>query len=179
MNNLVVITISGPHGAGKSTYAKEIAKALNLRYVSSGSIFRRLAKESGCTLEDFSKACEKNKEIDHKIDKITIEEAIKGDVILEGQLVSWMAKDYSDFSIYVTASVETRVKRIAGRDKIDYNKALKETMARTKSEIRRFKRMYKIDISNKEIYDMILSTDRLSKQKCIEILVSTCKLFIK
>lgn len=170
----MVITISGPHGAGKSTYAKEIAKALNLRYVSSGSIFRKFAKESGCNLEDFSKACEKNMDIDHKIDKITIEEAMKGDVVLDGQLVSWMAKDYSNISIYVTASMDTRIKRIAGRDGIDFTKACKETTARTKSEIHRFKRMYKIDITNRDIYDLILSTDRISKQKCIRILIAAC-----
>ncbi|HUU76873.1 MAG TPA: AAA family ATPase [candidate division Zixibacteria bacterium] len=170
----MVITISGPHGAGKSTYAKEIAKALNLRYVSSGGIFRKYAKESGCNLEAFSKACEKNMDIDHKIDKITIEEAMKGDVVLDGQLVSWMAKDYSNLSIYVTASMETRIKRIAERDGIDFTKAYKETVARTKSETQRFKRMYKIDISNKDIYDLILSTDRISKQKCTRILIAAC-----
>lgn len=178
MKSLVVITISGPHGAGKSTYAKKIAEALNLRYVSSGMIFRKLAKESGCDLEDFSKKCEKDRSIDKEIDSITVEEAKKGDVVLEGQLASWMARDYADFSIYVTASLYTRVGRIAGRDKIDYKTAKKETLARRKSEIRRFKRMYNIDITNKEIYDLILSTDRIPKEKCINILIKACKEFI-
>jgi len=179
VNDLVVITISGPHGAGKSTYAKAIAKALNLRYVSSGEVFRRLAKENGCDLEFFSKKCEKDKSIDNKIDQITIDEAKKGDVVLEGQLASWMAKDFSDFNIYVTASIDVRVKRIAGRDKVDFKKAKRETIARTKSAIRRFKRMYKIDTENKDIYDIILSTDRLSKRKCMNILIAACKEFIE
>ncbi|MFW9921695.1 MAG: (d)CMP kinase [Candidatus Thorarchaeota archaeon] len=176
---MVVITISGPHGAGKSTYAKAIAKALNLTYVSSGQTFRRLAKENGCDLEDFSRKCEKNFDIDRKIDQITLDEAKKGNVVLEGQLASWMAKDFSDFNIFVTASLETRIKRIAGRDNIDFNKAMKITTSRTKSEIRRFKRMYNIDIEKKDIYDLILSTDRLSKEKCLSILIAACKEFIK
>jgi len=179
VNSLVVITISGPHGAGKSTYAKGIAKALNLKYVSSGEIFRRLAKESGCDLENFSKKCEKDNSIDNKIDQITIDEAKKGDVVLEGQLASWMASDFSDFNIYVTASLDVRVKRIAGRDKVDFAKAKRETIARTRSALRRFKRMYKIDTEKREIYDMILSTDRLSKQKCMNILIAACKEFVE
>jgi len=172
---MVVITLSGPHGSGKSTYAKEIAKALNLRYVSSGQTFRCLAKESGCDLETFSKLCEKNKEIDKKIDQMTINEAKEGNVILEGQLAAWMAKDFSDFNIFVTASLDARIKRIAARDGVTFEKALKETKIRTKSEINRFKRLYKINIENQEIYDLILSTDRLSKKFCIEILISVCK----
>ena len=175
---MVVISISGPHGAGKSTYAREIAKTLSLKYVSSGQTFRSLAKESGCDLEDFSKRCEKNPSFDEKIDQLTIEEAKKGNVVLEGQLAAWMAKDFSDFNIYVTATLDTRIKRISGRDKIDFKAALKETNARTRSEIQRFKRMYKINIQNLEIYDLILSTDRLSKEKCSKILIAACKEFI-
>ena len=109
---MVVITISGPHGSGKSTIAKEIAKALNLKYVSSGQTFRRLAKEYSCDLEEFSRKCEQDHLIDRKIDQITLDEAKKGDVVLEGQLASWMAKDFTNFSIYVTASLDTRVERI-------------------------------------------------------------------
>ena len=172
---LVVITISGPHGSGKSTFAKEIAQALQLKYVSSGKTFRRLAKENGCDLEEFSKKCERDRLIDEKIDQITIDEAKKGNVILEGQLAAWMAKDFSNFNIYVTASFDTRVKRIAKRDGISFKEASKETKTRTRSEINRFKRMYKVDISNTEIYDIILSTDRLPKDKCIAILVAACK----
>jgi len=172
---MVVITISGPHGSGKSTYAKEIAKALQLKYVSSGQIFRRLAKDSGCDLETFSKKCEKDKNIDRKIDQITIDEAKKGNAILEGQLAAWMAKDFSDFNIYVSASEEIRVRRIAERDGLDLESARRETHSRTKSEIMRFKRYYDIDLTNMTIYDLILYTDRLSKEQCIDLLIAICK----
>jgi cytidylate kinase len=172
---MVVITISGPHGSGKSTYARAIANALEIKYVSSGQTFRRLAKESDCNLEEFSKQCEENLEIDRKIDQMTIDEAKKGDVILEGQLAAWMAKDFSDFNIYVTASFEKRVERIAQRDGKDLEETRKETIARTKSQIDRFKQLYNVDITQTYIYDLILSTDRLSIDQCIEILVAACK----
>ncbi|MBD3192251.1 MAG: AAA family ATPase [Candidatus Heimdallarchaeota archaeon] len=172
---VVVITISGPHGAGKSTYAKAIAKELSLRYVSSGQQFRRLAKEEGLSLEDFSNVCEQDEDIDRKIDQLTIKEAKKGNVILEGQLAAWMTRDFSDFNIYVTATFETRVNRIAERDDKDYAEARQETTSRKKSEVQRFKELYNIDIENLDIYDMILSTERLSREVCINILVAACK----
>jgi cytidylate kinase len=172
---MVVITISGPHGSGKSTYARAIANALELKYVSSGQTFRKLAKESGCSLEDFSKQCEEQPEIDQKIDQITINEAKKGDVVLEGQLAAWMAKDFSDFNVYVTASFDKRIERIAQRDGTDIKIAREETIARTESEVARFKQMYNVDITQTGIYDLILNTDRLPKDKCIEILIAACK----
>lgn len=172
---MVVITISGPHGAGKSTYAKAIAEALSLRYVSSGEQFRRLAKEEELSLEDFSNVCEQDEDIDRKIDQLTIKEAKKGDVVLEGQLAAWMTRDFSDFNIYVTATFETRVNRIAARDDKDYAEARQETASRKKSEIQRFKELYNIDIENLDIYDLILSTERLSRRVCINILVAACQ----
>jgi cytidylate kinase len=176
---VVVITISGPHGAGKSTYAKAIAEALSLKYVSSGQTFRTLAKERGLCLEEFSKLCERDEAIDYEIDQRTKEEAQKGNVVLEGQLASWMATEFSDFNIYVTAPLETRVRRIAQRDKTDYQTAMKETIARRKSEVDRFKKMYSIDIEKKDIYDLILSTERLSKDTCVNILIAACKEIMK
>ena len=38
-----VITIDGLNGTGKSTLAKELAKAFNFSYLSAGTIFRSLA----------------------------------------------------------------------------------------------------------------------------------------
>jgi len=175
---VVVITISGPHGSGKSTYAQAIAKALKLKYVSSGQTFRRLAKEYECNLEEFSRKCENDKDIDRKIDQITIDEAKSGNVILEGQLAAWMTMEFADLHIYVTASLKTRVTRIAERDGTNYKDARKETIARTRSEVRRFKRMYNVNIENTDIYDIILSTDRLPRELCVAILIASCKEFI-
>lgn len=39
----IAIAIDGPAGAGKSTYAKEIAKRLNMLYIDTGAMYRAMA----------------------------------------------------------------------------------------------------------------------------------------
>jgi CMP/dCMP kinase len=50
-----VITIDGPAGAGKSTVARELARRLGLRLVSTGALYRALAwavSQTGVSLDD-------------------------------------------------------------------------------------------------------------------------------
>ena len=41
------ISITGDLGSGKSTVAKQLAKDLGFDYISTGTIFREIAKEYG------------------------------------------------------------------------------------------------------------------------------------
>ncbi len=50
-----IIAIDGPAGAGKSTVTRRVAKALNLRYLDTGAMYRAIAwlvKGSGVSLDD-------------------------------------------------------------------------------------------------------------------------------
>jgi len=50
-----VVTIDGPAGAGKSTVARELARRLGLRLVSTGALYRALAwavREAGIAADD-------------------------------------------------------------------------------------------------------------------------------
>jgi len=55
LNDVRIITIDGPAGAGKSTIAKEIAKRFGFTHLDSGAIYRAIGvgcKEVGVNLED-------------------------------------------------------------------------------------------------------------------------------
>jgi len=159
-----VVAVSGPHGAGKTTVAKFLAKKLGLRYISAGEIFRKMAAERGMSLEEFSKYAERNRKVDEEIDRRTIEEAKRGNVFVDARLAGWLLKD-ADLRILLTASLETRVRRISEREKRPYEEVLRETLKREKSEERRFRRYYGIDLSDYSPFDIVLNTERISIEK--------------
>jgi len=168
--NSIIIAISGPAGSGKTTYAKILAERLGLRYFSAGSIFREIARRRGLTLEELSKIAEKDPSIDLEIDRRTLEEASKGNVIVEGHLVAWIVKDIADVKIYVKAPLTERVKRIAARENRPIDDVLRETVSRENSQRRRFYDYYGIDIRDLSIFDLVIDTAKLNINDVIEII---------
>ena len=158
----MVVTIAGPHGTGKSTYAKIIAKQFKLRYVSAGQFFRDLAKQKGVSLEELSRQAANSQEIDRLIDERSAAEAAKGNVVVEGQLAAWMAKDQAQVRIYLKAPEEVRIGRIANRDHLDYEVARRQPLEREEIQRDRYKRYYGIDIDDLSLYNIVVETGNRS-----------------
>lgn len=175
----MILTISGLHGTGKSTIGKLIAQSLGLKYYSTGEAFRDLAKEMNMSLEDFTKYVEKHPEIDKTLDNKVLEIAKKGNIIIDSQLSGYLLKNIADFKILLTCPLEIRVKRMAERDNVSYEKCLKETINREKSELERFKEIYGIDLGNKkkinELYDIILEIEGLSIEEVLTYILNQFK----
>ncbi len=174
-----VITIGGLHGTGKSSVADIIAKRFDLKRVSAGVIFRELAKKRGLTLEEFSIVAEDDESIDRELDALLKTTAMKGNVLLDGQLAGWMAGDYANFKILLTASVDARVKRIAERDEVSLEHARRETLNREKSERERYLEFYGVDISDQSIYDLVLNTEKYDLQGVIKVLTTAIETFLE
>ncbi|MCK4484887.1 MAG: AAA family ATPase [Candidatus Thorarchaeota archaeon] len=174
-----VITIGGLHGTGKSSVADLVAKRFDLRRVSAGVIFRELAKKRGLTLEEFSIVAEDDESIDRELDASLKTAAMKGNVLLDGQLAGWMAGDYADFKILLTASLDTRVKRIAERDEVNLEHARLETLNREASEKERYLEFYGVDISDQSIYDLVLNTEKYDLQGVIKVLTTAIETFLE
>ncbi len=171
-----VITVGGPHGSGKSSIADRLAEEFDLRRTSAGIIFRRLARERGLSLEEFSRLAEQDKSIDRLLDDRLREEARRGNVVIDGQLAASMAGEYADLKVYLTAPLEVRVQRIASRDGRDYDAALQETMIREESERRRYRDYYGIDVDDLSIYDLVLNTEHYSLDEVYEIVSTAVRL---
>lgn len=174
-----VITIGGLHGTGKSSVADIVAKRFGLKRVSAGVIFRELAKKRGLTLEEFSIVAEDDESIDRELDALLKTTAMKGNVLLDGQLAGWMAGDYANFKILLTASVDARVKRIAERDEVSLEHARRETLNREKSERERYLEFYGVDISDQSIYDLVLNTEKYDLQGVIKVLTTAIETFLE
>lgn len=175
---VVVIAISGLHGAGKTTVARALAKKFGLRYVCAGTIFRQLAKENGMTLEEFSRYAERNPAIDRLIDERTVAAAEEGDVLIDARLAGWMAKQ-ADLKILLTAPLEVRVRRIARRERRSYREVLKETVRREESEARRFRRLYRINVNDLSPFDLIVNNKNLAAEETTRLLELAVELIAK
>ncbi len=168
----LVVTIAGPHGTGKSTYAKMIARQFKLRYVSAGQLFRDLAKEKSVALEELGKQAASSPEIDRMIDERSAAEAAKGDVVIEGQLAAWMAKDLAQVRIYLKAPDQERITRIANRDHLTYESARRQTLEREWIQRERYKRYYGIDTDDLSPYNVIIDTGNRSVESTSAELMS-------
>lgn len=155
----IVITVGGLHGTGKTTYAQALAEELSLKHVSAGDIFRAMAETKKMSLDELNMLADRDPSIDKEVDAKIKEEAKKGDVVLDGQLAAWMAKDEADLQILLIAPKEIRLGRIAERDKLSIQEAEEKTLGREEIEKERYKRYYGIDISDPSIYDLIVDTN--------------------
>ncbi len=175
----MILTISGLHGTGKSTIGKLISQKLGLKYYSTGQAFRDLAKEMNFTLEEFTDYVEENPDIDKKLDDKIIKIAQEDNVIIDSQLSAYILESIADFKILLTCPLEIRVNRMTERDSTLYNDALRETTIRENSELKRFKKLYDIDLNNKlkneRLYNLIIDTSELTIEEIFELIFSNLK----
>jgi len=169
----MIITVSGLHGTGKSTYAAHIASALKLRHVSAGVLFRRVAKEKRLSLEELGKMALEDASIDKLVDERTVQEAGKGSVVIDGQLTGWMLKDKSDLRIYLAAPEPVRLERIARRDRLELNVAETQTRQRESIQRERYLRHYGFHVDDLSIYHLVLDTSLGSIEDTAKVLVAS------
>jgi cytidylate kinase len=174
----LVITVSGPHGSGKSTYAKAIAESLDLRYVCAGGIFRQMAKERGMSLEEFGVLAAKDQQIDMSIEGRTRREAEAGRVVIDAQLAAWVVDGLADVKLLLVAPDDVRFKRIADREGIPVSSAAEETVARERIQRERYKRYYNIDVDDLTIYDLKIDTSLTSVEETKANVVEAVKRFL-
>ncbi len=166
----MLITVSGPPGAGKSTAASGLATAFGLEHVSGGDIFRDLAAERDMTLVEFNRLAEEDESIDLDLDRRLRDIATeRDDLVLESRLAGWLAGDHADFRLWLDAPERVRAERIASREDRPIETTREEERQRQESEARRYREYYGIDIADLSIYDLALNTARWSEEDMVAI----------
>jgi cytidylate kinase len=174
----MLLTVSGPPGAGKSTTVAALADAFDLEHVSGGDIFRELADERGMTAVEFNRLAEEDDQIDRDLDRRLREIALeRDDVLLESRLAGWLAGDAADLRLWLDAPIEVRAARIAEREEKSAEQALDETRERERSEALRYHDYYNIDITDLSIYDVALNTARWSESDVPDILTAAVRAY--
>lgn len=176
----MIIVVSGPPGSGKTTQAKLIAEHYGFKYYSAGMIFRGIAAEKGLTLEELSILAAKDPSIDLEIDRRSREIALlQENIVVDGHLTAWVLSDIADAKILVTAPLMVRIARIAKRDGKTLGEAARETIVREYYQWRRFIDYYGLEVNNKNIFDLVIDTGKLSIKDTFEIIKSFVEKLLK
>jgi cytidylate kinase len=141
----IVICICGMTGCGKSTVAKRLAEKYGLRYVSGGDALKDLAADEGYEVGGrgwwesdegmrFFEERMDDFEFDRRVDAKLLEQAREGRVVLDSWTMPWLFD--GGFKVWLEASEDARASRLAGRDGMpaeDALKILREKDERTRS----------------------------------------------
>ena len=172
----MIITIGGLAGSGTTTVARILSERLGISYISQGAIFRELAKNRGVTLEEFGRIAEQDDTIDRMIDSRQKELAKKHkDLILEGRLSGIFLED-ADLRVWLKAPLDLRALRVSERDGIGEGEACDLIKERERSEWRRYKSYYGVDLEDLSVYDIVIDTSRWSAEEVCEIIIRALEL---
>ncbi|MDD4244708.1 MAG: AAA family ATPase [Candidatus Methanomethylophilaceae archaeon] len=165
------ITISGPPGSGKTTACRNLSKALGLKAVVFGTLFREMAKEKGLSLSEMGDLAERDPSIDRVIDERLLQIARENkDIILESRLSAHMLSrnGIEAFKIYLDASSDIRCARVCNREGETLADAISVTEKRQASEAARYMKYYGIDIGDMSVYDLVINTDFMTPEQVLE-----------
>ncbi len=167
----MIITIGGLPGSGTTTVTHLLSEKLRIDHISSGELFRELAKERGVTLGEFGKIAEKDDAIDRMIDarqkRIAKE---RGNLIIDGRLSGIFLED-SDLRVWLKAPIDVRAKRVTERDSMGGSDVIDLIKEREESEWIRYNSYYGIDLSDLSVYDLVIDTSIWSADMVCEIIL--------
>lgn len=162
-----VITVSGFSGSGKSTFAKIIAEETGLEHRRAGQVFRKLAKERGMTIDEFSK--KREDEVDLMLDRKFLKLAMEGGYVLDARLSGWVAGDYADVRVFLKIDPEVATRRIQKRENISYKEAYKRTQVRDKADKKKYRELYDLDFKDLSVFDFVINNSLLSLKQLKEM----------
>lgn len=175
----LIICISGMTGCGKSTVAKKLAEKYGLKYYSGGDALKALSVQAGYNPSKmgwweteegmrFLNERMQNPSFDRKVDEKLLEWAKEGGVVLDSWTMPWLLK-LKSFKIWLEASEEVRAKRLAGRDGLTIDEALKTLKEKDGKTKAIYKKLYGFllgeDLSP---FDMILDVNKLSSEEVFQ-----------
>ncbi len=170
--NEMIVTISGLPGSGTSTAANLLKESTGMEVINSGDVFRKMAKERGVSLTEFGRIAEKDPSIDNELDDRMLEQVEPG-IILEGRLTGQLLhkEDVPAFKVWLEAPLDVRVERIADREGSKPEDIREFVIDRERSEFKRYREYYGIDMADKDIYDLVIDSDKNDPDEIVEKII--------
>lgn len=157
-----IFTVSGLSGSGTSTIAKFLAEEFKLELKSGGEFFREEARKRGLTINEFLDRTEEIKEkenldFDLLWDKKVLKLAFKEDeLLIESRLAGAILYKLVPIRIYVSCNQEIVAERVAERENLSKEEALKSVKERDEENIKRYKKKYDVDPTDKKYYNVVV-----------------------
>lgn len=167
----MIIAVSGLAGSGKNTFGMALAKKLGYRVVCP--TFKDLASAEGVSLLEFQEKAAKDPNIDKKFDEALRKDASSGDCVVTTWLGPWMVK--ADYRVWVMVPESIRAERVAMRDRVSPEEALKHIRKRDAENRERYMKLYGIDIFNIEGFDLALNAGIYSPQQMVKVALEGLK----
>src|SRR6516164_7572426 len=164
------ITIAGDIGSGKTTIARELARHAEVEMCSTGGIQRQLAAARGISTLELNRLAETDPSIDREIDHY-LKTLPDGDLVVESRMAWRFVPNTKKIFLYVLKhEAASRILR-ANRHDESYqllDDAVHQISERRKSEVKRFKKYYDVNIDNLRNYDRVIDTTFASPKSVAE-----------
>lgn len=164
--------------SGKSTVARRIAEKYGLKFFSGGDALKSLAVEMGYRPLDigwwespeglrFLEQRQTDPHFDKKVDQKLVEHGRRGNVVLDSWTMPWLHK--GGYKIWIDASKKVRAKRLAKRDGIPLEKAIKVLEQKENATKLIYAKLYGFCLGQDfSPFDMIVDTDRLDEDEVFQ-----------
>ena len=158
--------------------AKKLAEKLGFPRYYMGGLRREKAREKGLTLEEYNRLGEKDFATDKEVDDFMKELGEKKDnFIIEGRTAFHFIPQ--SFKIFLDVEEKTGAERIFNHLQTDKSRneaeglnsgedVLRANRERMKSDQKRYKKYYNLDIFDKNHYDFYLDTTEISPEEEFE-----------
>lgn len=181
----MIITISGMPGSGKSSVGKLLAKMLGMKRYYMGGMRREMAREKGMTLAELNRIGEKEDWTDKEVDEYQKELGKKEDnFVIEGRTSFFLIPNSVKVFLEVDEKVgaarilkdlrETGDKRNEGVEK-NLEEVESSMKQRIGSDIKRYKKYYGVDITDRSHYDLIINTTKLTVEQVVGKIIEFVK----
>lgn len=179
---MVSIILSGMPASGKSTVAKLISEKLGVKFLVGGDVLKNMARELGFNPEignwwdteegkRFLEVRMKDPNFDKRVDSFLLNSIKNEDYIITSWSIPWLV-DTSHLKVWLKASFETRVNRLALRDnisKIDAEKIIKD---RDIENIKHYKKLYGYVLGKDlDVFNLVVDVDSVKAETVAEMLI--------
>ncbi len=174
------VCLSGLTGSGKSTLARRLVERYGLKRVSGGDILKEIigGKESlrdpgWWEREEASRAMAErmsNPELDREVDRRLMSLASEGGYVLDSWTMAYLLDSEECIKIFLKADLEVRALRVARRDRISLEEAIKRIKLKEEETYRIYKKIYGFELGRDLTpFHLVIDTTKLNASEVFSI----------